>query len=85
MFPLPDRALGPVSLRRYLDDLDAPDRTLAVLRRDADDPTRRMLAGLFAGQDVTVTDRNLPDVLTRLADTRFSLRGSRSRTRRRSS
>lgn len=50
------------SLRRHLDDLDAPDRTLAVLRRGPDEPTHRMLAGLFGGQAVEVTARDLPDV-----------------------
>lgn len=114
------------SLQRYIDRLDAPPRTLAVLERGPDEPTHRMLAGLFDEQAVEVevattdlpdaegdavaliedgdvvasspmadlersvlfvnsdlyttgtrklADADLPEVLTRLSDARFSLRG----------
>ncbi|WP_049947914.1 DICT sensory domain-containing protein [Candidatus Halobonum tyrrellensis] len=115
-----------MTLRRYIDRLNAPPRTLAVLERGPEEPTHRMLAGLFDEQAVEVevattdlpdaggdavaliedgdlvasspmadleeailfvnsdlyttgtrklADADLPEVLTRLSDARFSLRG----------
>ncbi|MFB6092170.1 MAG: DICT sensory domain-containing protein [Haloquadratum sp.] len=50
-----------MTLRRFLDAVDATDRTLVVLNRTAPDPVQRMLQGVFEEQPITVEEVDAPD------------------------
>jgi len=48
-------------LERFFSDIEAPERTLAVINRSAPRPIQRMLEETFDGQAVEVDERSLPD------------------------
>ena len=45
-----------MTLRRFLDRIEDPDRSLVVLNRQAPDPVQRMLNRLFAEQSIAVEE-----------------------------
>lgn len=50
-----------MTLRRFLDDTEDPNRSIVVLNRTAPDPVQNMLEGLFANQSVDVTEIDVHD------------------------
>jgi hypothetical protein len=50
-----------MTLRRFLDRIDNPDRSLVVLNRQAPDPVQQMLGSLFANQPVSIEEVEVPE------------------------
>ena len=49
-----------MTLRRFLDDVDNPDRSLVVINRRAPEPVQRTLEKMFDGQPVSVEEVDIP-------------------------
>ena len=49
-----------MTLRRFLDDVDEPDRSLVVINRRAPESVQRMLEAMFDGQPVAVDELEIP-------------------------
>ena len=49
-----------MTLRRFLDDVDNPDRSLVVINRRAPEPVQRTLEKMFDGQPVSIEEVDIP-------------------------
>jgi hypothetical protein len=50
-----------MTLRRFLDRVEDPNRSLVVLNRRAPDPIQRMLGNLFENQPISIEEVDVPD------------------------
>lgn len=53
-----------MTLRRFLDRIEHPERSLVVLNRSAPEPIQNMLERMFDGQPIDVEESQLPDAET---------------------
>jgi hypothetical protein len=49
-----------MTLRRFLDEVDNPDRSLVVINRQAPEPVQRTLEALFEDQPVAIEELDIP-------------------------